>query len=93
MIDLAEVHLFKLGELNSCYCIVNEFRHFLESRDISFLSFRQKRKIINYYMQEKIYLKYKTEGVTNQYASKFMDFQMEYERYRKLLLRSAIKAA
>jgi len=54
VVDLAEIHLFKLREFNLSYYIVNNFRHFIEERNISFLSFRQKRKIINYYMQEKI---------------------------------------
>jgi len=91
VIDLAEIHLFKLRELNSSYYIVSVFRHFLDAKGISFISFNQKKKIINYYMQEEISLKYHINGAANLYAGKFMDFQMEYERYRKLLLRSANK--
>lgn len=93
VIDLAEIYLFKLGQLNSAYYIVNNFKHLLEEKGISFLSFRQKKKIINYYMQEEVTLKYKTEGVTNTYADNYMHFQIEYERYRKMLLRSAHKTA
>jgi len=77
VVDLAEIHLFKLGKLNLSYYIVSKFRHFLESRDISFISFNQKKKIINYYMQEKILFEYNTEGVINHHAGKFMEFQME----------------
>jgi len=91
-VDLAEIHLFKLGEVNLSYSIVGKFSHFLEERNISFLSFGQKRKILNYYMQEKILFKYKTNRAANQYAGKFIEFQIEYEQYRKLLLRSANKA-
>jgi len=51
VIDLAEMYLFKLGRVNQAYYIVSNYRHLLETRSISFLSFRQKRKIINYYLQ------------------------------------------
>jgi len=29
-------------------------------------------------MQEEIIMKYKTDGVANQYADKYMNFQIEY---------------
>lgn len=93
VIDLAEIYLFKLGHVNEAYYIVNNYRHMLENRGISFLSFRQKRKIINYYLQESISIKYHTEGVINLNADSYMNFQVAYEKYRKTLLRSARSTA
>jgi hypothetical protein len=89
VIDLAETYLFKLGRVNQAYYIVNNYRHLLEARGISFLSFKQKRKIINYYLQENIAIKYHTEGVINLNADNFMNFQLAFEKYRRILLRSA----
>lgn len=87
------MYLFKLGHVNQAYYIVNNYRHFLEARGISFLSFRQKRKIINYYLQENIAIKYHTEGVINLNADSFMNFQLASEKYRRILLRSARSTA
>jgi hypothetical protein len=78
VIDLAEMYLFKLGHVNEAYYIVNNYRHLLETRGINFLSFRQKRKIINYYLQENISIKYHTEGVINLNADSFMNFQLAF---------------
>jgi hypothetical protein len=78
VIDLAEMYLFKLGHVNKAYYIVNNYRHLLESRGVSFLSFRQKKKIINYYLQEQISIKYRTEGVVNMNADNFMNFQIAF---------------
>ena len=93
VIDLAEVHLFKLGRVNEAYYIVNNYRHLLEARGLSFLSFRQKRKVINYYLQESISIKYHTEGIVNLNADAFMNFQIAFEKYRRLLLRTAKSTA
>lgn len=87
------MYLFKLGHVNEAYYIVNNYRHLLETRGISFLSFRQKRKIINYYLQENISIKYHTEGVINLNADTFMNFQIAFEKYRRTLLRSARSTA
>lgn len=83
------MYLFKLEHVNQAYYIVNNFRHLLETRDISFTSFRQKKKIINYYLQENISIKYHTEGIVNLNADNYMNFQIAYEKYRKILLRAA----
>lgn len=89
VIDLAEMYLFKLGHVNEAYYIVNNYRHLLETRGINFLSFRQKKKIINYYLQENISIKYHTEGVINLNADSYMNFQIAFDKYRKILLRTA----
>lgn len=44
-------------------------------------------------MQEQISAKYNTEGVTNTLADKYMHFQIRYDKYRKMLIRSATKTA
>ena len=93
VIDLAEMHLFKLGRVNAAYFVVSKYRHLLEARGLSFLSFRQKRKVINYYLQESIALKYHSEGAVNLPADAFMNFQLAFEKYRKTLLRTARSSA
>jgi hypothetical protein len=82
-----------MGVLNESYFILSKFRHFLKTKGVSFVSFQQKQRVINYYMQQAILAKYHTEGVINLNADKFMVFQIEAERYRKLLLRSAKKTS
>jgi hypothetical protein len=59
VVDLAEIHLFKLGQTNLSYYLVDSFRHHLESRGISCLSFVMKQKIIKHYLQEEMQTKFK----------------------------------
>ena len=48
---------------------------------------------MNYYVQEDITQRYKAEGAINTYAARFVEFQLQVEKYRKMLLKSAQKAA
>lgn len=87
------MYLFKLAQVNKAYYIVNNYRQLLEDKGFSFLSFLQKKKIIYYYLQENISNKYHTEGVINLNADTYMNFQIIFERYRRMLIRSAKSAA
>lgn len=93
VIDLAEMYALKLGLVNQAYYIVNTYRHLLRSKGISFLSFRQKERIINYYLQETINLKYRAEGVVNLNAHAYMGFQLAYETYKRTLVKTTHSTA
>ena len=89
VIDLAEMYMFKLGLVNQAYYIVSRYRHLLQTREMSFVSFRQKEKIINYYLQQSICSKYHSEGVVNLNAHSYMNFQIALEMYKKTLVKTA----
>ena len=76
VVDLAEINMFKLGRLNEAYYLLKNFQLEIENRGMNFLSFKQKKKIIIYYLQESIIARYKTDGVTNLYADNYMNFQI-----------------
>jgi hypothetical protein len=93
VVDLVEVGLFKLGKLNEAYYTLSDFEGLLARKKIESLVFQQKRAIMRFYLEQAIGKKYKADGATNQYADKYMNFQIEFENYRKLLLRAASKTA
>ena len=93
VVDLVEVALFKLGKLNEAYYTLSNFESLLERKQTESLVFRQKSAVMKFYLEQAIGKKYKADGATNQYADKYMNFQIEFENYRKLLLRAATKTA
>ena len=93
VVNVAEIQLFKLGRAITAYYEVDTFHELLSDKNYSYRWFELKRLIINYYVQEDITQRYKTEGAINTHAARFVEFQLQVEKYRKMLLRSAHKAA
>ena len=91
--NVAEIQLFKLGRVVSAYYHVDTFYELLKEKEYGFHWYSIKRRILNYYVQQKITEKYKSEANINTHAARFVEFQIQYEKYRKMLVKSAHKAA
>jgi hypothetical protein len=89
--DLSEVFLFKLERLSMAWRVLDDLRKHLETHGLEKFWSAHRSRVVEYHMQQAIEKRFrKAEGV-NLPANAYLDFQLEFGRLFRLLLRAATR--
>ena len=91
--DLAEISLFKLGKVNEALLYVSTYQSFLERHDLSDLWNSRRHRNLVYFLHTKMKESFRNPERVNLIADKYLDFQVEFTNFTKLLMKTAKKTS
>ena len=91
--DSAAIMLLKLKKRNSAHLLISFYRNHLENNGLEELWSNRRSKVLLYQMNFIVAEECKDLQAINHCADEYMEFQVEYTKFLKLMLKASKKTA